>query len=159
MIFYMLRTRWYLIPLATNCIGFNTTCYALHRVDSNMPQIHRKFLIFVHFYVVSSFVGPFIWKTYLISLKAPGITLVNFGLIKSRFYYYVRDQNLKIPWFLDVWTCRNPYLLNLLYWNASKDTRIMETYLKNKKKYYCKCGNHTFCFWAYMHRTFWIFVI
>ena len=64
--------------------------------------------------------------------------MINFGLIKSRFYY-VRGQNLTVPWFLDFWTPGAPYF-GLAY------TKNTTTYKKTHgnifgNPYLCKYGN------------------
>ena len=45
--------------------------------------------------------------------KLRGIILINFRLIKSRFYY-VRDQTLQIQWFLDFWDLCKPLFIDFI---------------------------------------------
>ena len=70
-----------------------------------------------------SICGLFLWKTYLNNrFKLPRINLLQIGIIKSRLHYF-KNPNLKILWFLDFRTRRNPDLFTLLYRNAAKNAR------------------------------------
>ena len=63
--------------------------------------------------------------------------MISFGLMES-WFYYVRDQKLTFPCFLDFWTPGNPYIWILFYEITSKSiSKYMDTF---EKYYFCIYG-------------------
>ena len=102
-----------------NVQGWESVCWGVLGSSNGAPMGGRmeKIVDAICCYLLISFYENSIW---IIGWKAPGIILINLGLITFRFYYE-RDQNLNKSWFLDFWTyywwlisCFTPMFDNLV---------------------------------------------